>query len=340
MEDAKMEEENSSDTNDVILLESSTQNPAKCRDADSDCIIIEPDKPGPPALTSVHSKKRAKSSGIRCQYCHYRCGTKFSFQIHIGSQHPLHCEDVPVGRLGKVVIYQRTAKLFHCHICFFTSKDYAILFEHILARHCLAVKKVPKIIKGIKAKEEHQGIKVNTKGVNEDGMEPEGADNPEIVSEDHSEKLNKTEEESTMDLLKRKRSSAFSSEGDSDDDDDEAMDTEGSGISPEAVKEQDAAVKKYTEHSSAQDYVCKFCQRCCKTKGFLLRHVNRKHDVPKPYACTDCSESFILESLLNFHVKLHHRQGLYQCPYCTFESSLRGIHQHLSTCKVEEGSGN
>lgn len=36
------------------------------------------------------------------------------------------------------------------------------------------------------------------------------------------------------------------------------------------------------------------------------------------------------------HINLHHRQELYQCPYCLYESSLRGLHQHLSQCKAVE----
>lgn len=306
------------------LPQSSTQDPDKCRD--TDC-MKNPDKAEPPALTSLIPKKQIKSSGIRCPYCHYRCGTRFSFQIHIGSQHPLYCEDVPVGRLGKVVIYQRTAKLYHCHICFFTSKDFAILFEHILARHCLAAQTAPRMKPDLEKKKEDQSV-------NDEGTEQEGTNNPEIKagSQDSSEHLGETVEGSRKDVLKRKRSSVLGS----DDDDDEAMDTEGSSISPEAMKEQDDAVEKYAEHSSTQDYVCKFCHRSLKTTASLLRHVNRKHDVPKPHVCKDCSESFILENLLNIHIRLHHRHGLHQCPYCSFESSLRGIHQHLSTCRVED----
>ncbi|TUN13378.1 Chromosome alignment-maintaining phosphoprotein 1 [Bagarius yarrelli] len=93
------------------------------------------DAEDPEAETQSGDVKR-RTSGIRCPYCCYRCRAAFSFQIHVGSQHPVHCEDVSVGRLGKAVFYQRTAKLFHCHICFFTSKDHAVVLDHLLVRHC------------------------------------------------------------------------------------------------------------------------------------------------------------------------------------------------------------
>uniref|UniRef100_A0A2K6K6F4 Chromosome alignment-maintaining phosphoprotein 1 n=1 Tax=Rhinopithecus bieti TaxID=61621 RepID=A0A2K6K6F4_RHIBE len=39
------------------------------------------------------------------------------------------------GGLGKMIFYQKSAKLFHCHKCFFTSKMYSNVYYHIISKH-------------------------------------------------------------------------------------------------------------------------------------------------------------------------------------------------------------
>uniref|UniRef100_A0A8C5ZKM3 Chromosome alignment-maintaining phosphoprotein 1 n=1 Tax=Marmota marmota marmota TaxID=9994 RepID=A0A8C5ZKM3_MARMA len=39
------------------------------------------------------------------------------------------------GGLGKMIFYQKSAKLFHCHKCFFTSKMYSNVYYHITSKH-------------------------------------------------------------------------------------------------------------------------------------------------------------------------------------------------------------
>lgn len=278
-------------------------------------------------LSAVEVKRRTTSSGTQCPYCRYRCGSRFSFQIHVGSQHPLHCEDVCVGRLGKVVFYQPTAKLFHCHICFFTSKDYAVVFEHLLARHCLTAKKAAQTETGDEATD-----KLDTEvRLGEGRGEQDRSPNPEMTSDGEDTTERCEQDTSSEDPPKRKRSSVSSGE-------DEDEDARVSDCVREVNEEQAVAVERYSECSTAPHYDCKFCKRRCSSKGSLLRHIGHKHDVPEPRACKECGETFMLESLLSRHVSLHHRQELYQCPYCLFESSLRGLHQHLSQCKAVEGN--
>lgn len=282
-------------------------------------VLREAEEPEPQTFSTVDVKRRTMGSGIQCPYCRYRCGSKFSFQIHVGSQHPLHCEDVSVGRLGKVIFYQRTAKLFHCHICFYTSKDYAVLFEHLLARHCFSVRK---------AVQTDKGDEVTDKDDTEVRVQ-DRSPNPEIKPDNDNTTEQHDHETSNADSLKRKRSSGSSGE-----DGDE--DTNVPDIIQAANEEQTSAVEQFSECSGAPYYDCKFCKQRCKSKDSLLRHISCKHDVPKPHACKECSDTFMLESLLSHHVNLHHRQKLYQCPYCLFESSLQGLHQHLSQCRAVE----
>ncbi|XP_072513640.1 uncharacterized protein [Salminus brasiliensis] len=324
----------------------------------------------PKASIATDFKKQTTSSGnggrsLQCPYCYFQCNTKCSFQIHVGSQHPLHCEDMSVGHLGKVIFYQRTAKLFHCYICFFTSKDYAKLFDHMLVKHSFsgkAQRKDPTSGSKRKADEAKERCGASKDSKDSDSSEVGHGEASEqdkdtsprmqaasLMDVDTKASLTqgplKTEEGQSMEgganedssisgnSIKRKRSSASCSE-DEDDEEDEEDELDSSQA---AKEEKNAAIMKYTEHLSTRYYYCKFCKWRSKKKGFLLYHVSHKHDVPKPHACKECSKTFMLETLLTKHVKMFHKQGLYQCPFCPFESNfLRGIRRHLNNCRGEE----
>ncbi|XP_017565566.1 zinc finger X-chromosomal protein-like [Pygocentrus nattereri] len=330
-------------------------------------VVREAQDMEPKFSATADFKKQMMSSGnggsnLQCPYCYFQCNTKCSFQIHVGSQHPLHCEDVSVGRLGKVIFYQRTAKLFHCYICFFTSKDYSKLFNHLLVQHSFSGKALRKDeALGLKQKsdEAKESCRASKDSKDSDssevghgeGSERDKVPSPKMQSDGLMDvdtlkteegqsieggALNGSNEDSNFSssLLKRKRGSASCSE----DDDDEEEDEDELDSSQAAKEEKNAAVMKYTEHLSTRYYYCKFCKWRSKKKGFLLYHVSQKHDVPKPHACKECKKTFMLETLLTKHVKLFHKQGLYQCPFCPFESNfLRGIRRHLNNCRGEEG---
>ncbi|KAM3935487.1 chromosome alignment-maintaining phosphoprotein 1 isoform 1-T2 [Leptodactylus fuscus] len=76
-----------------------------------------------------------KHSELDCNRCNFH-GTDYkSVQIHMGTIHPEFCEEIDTGGLGKLVFYQKSARLFHCHRCFFTSKLFSSVYYHILAQH-------------------------------------------------------------------------------------------------------------------------------------------------------------------------------------------------------------
>ncbi|XP_007254877.4 chromosome alignment-maintaining phosphoprotein 1 [Astyanax mexicanus] len=319
------------------------------------------------ASFTTDSKKQTINSGngggsLQCPYCYFQCNTKCLFQIHVGSRHPLHCEDMSVGHLGKVIFYQRTAKLFHCYICFYTSKDYAKLFDHMLVKHSFSGRKDPTLELKHQSDEGKEECSPSKDSKDSDSSEVGHGEGSE-QDKDSSPRMQpaslmdvptkasltegplKTKEGQSIEggaiedfnisgnPMKRKRSSASCSEYEDDEEDEEdELDS-----SQSAKEEKSAAIMKYTEHLSTRYYYCKFCKWRTKKKGFLLYHVSHKHDVPKPHACKDCSKTFMLETLLLKHVKMFHKQGLYQCPFCPFESNfLRGIRRHLNNCKGEE----
>ncbi|XP_028655811.1 chromosome alignment-maintaining phosphoprotein 1-like [Erpetoichthys calabaricus] len=314
---------------------------------------------------------------LQCAYCSYQCISNENFQIHIGTYHPVHCENVDIGRLGKVIFYQRSPKLFHCQMCFFTGKTYTSVYDHVIIRHSFSGSANNSMSKN-KGKE-NEVPKVTPSGNQVALVKPEG-DKMKVTSDPKEEKndmeseffcstpakftpLNSTNDSEleisdlgspdaskTENNLKRKRNDSNeedNSQTEKEGDDSSAMLDDSSAslkmqAEPDEAKEtaqdeEEEFLSKYIRRNVGR-YYCKICNWRGKMKGFVLYHVSRKHNIPKPYACKECDKSFFLESLLNNHVNLHHKQGLYKCPYCNFESNfLRGIRKHLKHCNSQHG---
>uniref|UniRef100_A0A8C5TPV9 Chromosome alignment-maintaining phosphoprotein 1 n=1 Tax=Malurus cyaneus samueli TaxID=2593467 RepID=A0A8C5TPV9_9PASS len=83
---------------------------------------------------------RKTTERLECDYCSFR-GTDYeNIQIHMGTVHPEYCDEMDAAGLGKLIFYQKSAKLFHCHKCFFTSKMYCNVYYHIKAQHSVPEK--------------------------------------------------------------------------------------------------------------------------------------------------------------------------------------------------------
>ncbi|XP_061291464.1 chromosome alignment-maintaining phosphoprotein 1 isoform X1 [Bos javanicus] len=88
----------------------------------------------------VFQELRKTSARLECDHCNFR-GTDYeNVQIHMGTIHPEFCDEMDAGGLGKMIFYQKSAKLFHCHKCFFTSKMYSNVYYHITSKHSAAEK--------------------------------------------------------------------------------------------------------------------------------------------------------------------------------------------------------
>lgn len=308
----------------------------------------------------MNFKKTVSSCVVRhrlqCAFCSFQCKSNVTYQIHIGTYHPVHCEDIGLGRLGKIIFYQRSGKLFHCQTCFFTGKTFACVYDHVISRHCFARK----------AKQSKNG---DPKGNLSDSKEHNEEDDLDAC---HSEPLDsktveheyggdpskfaalsnlKMEEEECDDeysrcsgspsqALKRKREAGSDEEHATDDEfpDYSLTKEEHDGARPETRADK-AELSKYFRRNGGR-YYCNICNWRVKMKGFMLQHVSKKHDIPKPYICKECDKSFLLESILNSHISLFHKQGIYQCPYCSFKSNfLRGIRRHLNHCSSSRAEG-
>uniref|UniRef100_A0A087YS59 C2H2-type domain-containing protein n=1 Tax=Poecilia formosa TaxID=48698 RepID=A0A087YS59_POEFO len=94
---------------------------------------------------SVFIHTRGEAGGgvaahLRCPHCGQLSKSHAQQLAHLAASHPTCLDDVAVGRLGNILMYQSSARLFHCSECFHTCKDFSKLYKHIIARHCIVEK--------------------------------------------------------------------------------------------------------------------------------------------------------------------------------------------------------
>lgn len=141
------------------------------------------------------------------------CGHLFEFHIqqlrHLAACHRDYLDATEVGRLGKVILYQSTARLFHCARCFYTFKDFSKLFVHLIAKHCMDEEEEEKggqrrtdEVGEAKITKDEGGIKEDVEGnlKEEAGQEGEGKAEVEM-EEEEEETLERTGDVEGVQLL-------------------------------------------------------------------------------------------------------------------------------------------
>lgn len=94
------------------------------------------------ALMSVIIQTRGEVGGgvaahLQCPICGHFSKSHAHQLSHMAATHPASLDGVAVGRLGNILMYQSTARLFHCSDCFYTCRDFAKLYKHIISKHCV-----------------------------------------------------------------------------------------------------------------------------------------------------------------------------------------------------------
>ncbi|XP_039205058.1 chromosome alignment-maintaining phosphoprotein 1 [Crotalus tigris] len=100
------------------------------------CSVVQSDSRKMDMLKILHKT----TESLECDHCNFRGSDYENIQIHMGTIHPEFCDEMDTAGLGKLIFYQKSAKLFHCHKCFFTSKMYCNVYYHITAQHSLPEK--------------------------------------------------------------------------------------------------------------------------------------------------------------------------------------------------------
>ncbi|XP_038158213.1 zinc finger and BTB domain-containing protein 49-like [Cyprinodon tularosa] len=393
----------------------------------------------------IHTRGEAGggvAAHLRCSHCGHLSKSHAQQLSHLAASHPACLDDVAVGRLGNILMYQSSARLFHCSECFHTSRDFTKVYKHIISRHCMVDREgggggggeegeeeAPEGKGSGEEKDEKNecknklSIKVEVK--EENGEKKDLEENQNIRS---PKRRRSHEEEEDEDAPESKKSceddgkeedgekegkegetggpeGVRSGEGDEEEEkqsgalaggtptDEEkkcvlmydgvlfhckicgwshkqksvsvshivrkheipktyathaltksrevqlgvAEEEEGGGLSDELLMEEKKATEKWVGFVSHR-FVCLVCNWRSKLKGFVLTHLERYHDLERPYSCKDCSQTFFLPSRLQQHVRTVHRPGRYACPFCCFRSEyLGGFRRHCSRCNAREG---
>ncbi|KAJ8407319.1 hypothetical protein AAFF_G00278930 [Aldrovandia affinis] len=307
------------------------------RATDELCVTSEAEVPSPRQQKKAMEFKwltvsTVTSGGhLQCAFCRYQCKSNSTFQIHVGTSHPFHCEEMDVGRLGKIIFYQRSAKLFHCQQCFFTGKTYARVYDHVIVSHSFSGK-TKAAAPALDAKPEDPAYlqsPAKFAALNSGKAEEE---EPDDEDSRHSSSPGQSS--------KRKREAGSDEEQHLDVEDFSDYPAKHEGDEARAEKQaEETLLAKYIRRTGGR-YYCNICNWRGKMKGFMFHHVSKKHNIPRPFACKECGKAFLVESMLLGHVSVFHKQGIYQCPYCSFKSNyLRGVRRHLNNCNPKRGEG-
>ncbi|KAK1876329.1 Pogo transposable element with KRAB domain [Dissostichus eleginoides] len=268
---------------------------------------------------------------LQCPFCGLFSNSHAHQLIHVAAMHPGKLEGFSVGRLGNILIYQRTAKLFHCGECFHTCRDFSKLYQHLVSKHCLDQEQEAQGAQGAQEAQEAQEER-------DEEMKEEMKE--EVKEEEEEEDGEKEEEKESSSLLterggrgghrclicgwrtkhrglaishvvrKHDIPKAYASQGVK-----YAAPPlrgeEGEFMREELMKEEIEATNKVVGMISNR-YVCLLCGWKTKRKGFAISHVVRSHDVERPYSCRSCDRSFFLPSRLQQHVSASHRLGRFR----------------------------
>ncbi|XP_034468320.1 chromosome alignment-maintaining phosphoprotein 1-like isoform X2 [Hippoglossus hippoglossus] len=312
----------------------------------------------------IHTRGEAGggvAAHLHCSHCGHFSKSHAQQLSHMAASHPTCLDEEVVGRLGNILTYQSTARLFHCSVCFFTCRDFTKLYKHIISKHCMDDREgggreagdggedEKKMGDGGEEEDEKKmgdGGEEKKKKMGDEGEEEEniltydgsiyrclicGCKNKlKVVSVNHVMKKHDIPKAYASQAIRRDVVTLRQTVSSTPEEDEEA------GMTGELLNEEMKATAKVV-HFTSNRFVCLICGWKTKLKGFAISHVARCHDVERPYGCKDCSSSFFLPSRLQQHVRTAHRPGRYACPFCCFRSHyLGGFRRHCSRCNARE----
>eukprot|EP00064_Thunnus_orientalis_P013636 superscaffoldBa00002252_g13676 len=259
---------------------------------------------------------------LQCPICGHFSKSHAHQLSHMAATHPASLDGVAVGRLGNILMYQSTARLFHCSDCFYTCRDFAKLYKHIISKHCVDEKEKDSL-KRKRSSEAEEEEAEGSESVKPDGEGGEGVlmfdgagyrclicgwkNKLKSLGVNHVVRKHDIPKAYAAQAIRRDGAAATCS----------AEEEEVVGLSGELLQEEMKATAKVVSFISNR-FVCLICGWKTKLKGFAISHVVRCHDVERPYGCKDCKRSFFLPSRLQQHIGAAHRPGRFACPFCCF----------------------
>ncbi|XP_018103388.1 chromosome alignment maintaining phosphoprotein 1 S homeolog isoform X2 [Xenopus laevis] len=151
----------------------------------------------PELLRTMEVMKTFNDQSLNCDRCNFH-GTDYdSVQIHKGTIHPEFCDEMDTAGLGKLVFYQKSARLFHCHRCFFTSKIFSNVYYHILSRHGMSEKWRTEEKPILETKSEASSVNISGKNSEKSTSEDEKS----VADQEQKDKLSEDEKPDENDTL-------------------------------------------------------------------------------------------------------------------------------------------
>ncbi|XP_050921794.1 chromosome alignment-maintaining phosphoprotein 1 [Lates calcarifer] len=324
----------------------------------------------------IHTRGEAGggvAAHLQCPHCGHFSKSHAHQLSHMAASHPACLDAVTVGRLGNILMYQSTARLFHCSDCFYTCRDFSKLYKHIISKHCAGEEggggdegsdggekermgeegeeeeKSEKRKRSVEAEEEDEGS-VKPGGEGDDAaLTSDGTgyrclicgwkNKLKALGVNHVMRKHDIPKAYATQAIRRDAATPRQAQGGGGGAVLAGEEEEMAGLSGELLKEEMEATAKVVRFISNR-FVCLICGWKTKLKGFAISHVVRSHDVERPYGCKDCKRSFFLPSRLQQHVRTAHRPGRYACPFCCFRSHyLGGFRRHCSRCNAREEEG-
>lgn len=236
---------------------------------------------------------------LQCPHCGHFSKSHAQQLSHIAVCHPTTLDTMAFGRLGNVMLYQSTARLFHCTECFFTFKEFGKLYTHLITKHCVDKREEGGGDDNISGKREGKtgkGEVVKIKEEEEEKMEEEeeekmGEEVEELILEEAEEKsgeegvertgqegegktkIGEKGEEKEIVTLERKGNGEGKEEV-------QQQAKDGANQRPEYVKvERDESMLAFEDGV----YHCLICGCKNKLKTGGINHVVHKHNVPRAY---------------------------------------------------------
>lgn len=224
-------------------------------------------------------------SHLQCPYCGHFCKSHAHQLSHIAVCHPTTLDTMAFGRLGNVMLYQSTARLFHCAECFFTFKEFGKLYTHLITKHCM---------------DKREGG-AGDDNVSDKGEGKTGEGEVVKIEEEEEEKMVEEEEEIMLEEAEK-----FGEEGvertgqegegktkigeEGGDKEKVTLERKGNGEGEEEEVQQqakDGATQRpeYESMLAFEDglYHCLICGCKNKLKTGGINHVVHKHNIPRAY---------------------------------------------------------
>ncbi|KAM4602016.1 uncharacterized protein ACJ7VT_020011 isoform 2-T2 [Polymixia lowei] len=203
---------------------------------------------------------------LQCPLCGHFSKSHAHLLIHMANTHPTQLDHMTVGRLGNAVIYQSTARLFHCSDCFFTTREFTKLYDHLITTHCM---------------EEGGGGEEHSLKRKRSEEEAEGERKDEGNPSDQQTSVSKTGgDEGVAEGVAEGRGEGVAegvAEGRGEGVAEDVAEGRGEGVAEDGVK---GAVLVF----DGSVYRCLTCGWKHKLKALGINHLVRKHDIPKAYA--------------------------------------------------------